>query len=121
MLLFTRLISLLGMKNMFTLDFGLPAEEERSHSSEYTEVKKELGKTKKRIKTLVRSSEAQIALLRGLVRKIDPGGELDERSLDEIGSTVTEEREALSQELLHEELSPTEIMADVSHTQKTYV
>lgn len=118
---FTRLIALLGMKNMFSLDFGLTAEEEQSHLSEYTEVRKQLDKTKKRLKTLVRANEAQLTLLRGLARKIDPETEVDWQSLDEIKSTVTEEQKALSQELLHDELPPIEIQENMPHAQKTYV
>ena len=114
-------MALLGMKNMFTLEFGLPAEEEHFHLSEYTEVRKQLDKTKKRLKTLVRVSKVQNALLRGLAKKIDPGTEIDEQSLDEVRPTVMEEQEAVAQDFLDEELSPTEIVTEMPHTQKTYV
>ena len=117
--LFTRLIALLGMKNLFKQDFGLPAEEDHSHSPEYADVRKKLEKTKKRLKTLVRASEVQIALLRGLARKI--GSEIDEQSLDEIRASMTEEQEALAQGLLDDELPPIEEEAKKPYTQKTYV
>ena len=110
------------MKNLFAQDYGLPSEEGHSHLSKYIELRKQLDKTKKRLKTLVKVSEAQNALLRGLVKKIDPGTEIDEQSLDEIRPVVVEEQEALTQEdLLDEELPPIDIVTDVLHTQKTYV
>ncbi len=106
---------------MFSLDFGLPAEEEQSHLSEYTEVRRQLDKTKKRLKTLVKANEAQLTLLKGLAKKIDPETDMDWQGLDEIRSTVTKEQKALPQELLHEELPLIEIQEDIPHAQKTYV
>lgn len=112
-------MALLGMKNLFKQDFGLPAEEEHSHLSDDTDVRNKLDKTKKRLKTLVRASEVQIALLRGLARKI--GSEIDEQSLDEIRASMTEEQEALAQGELDEELPPNEVEAKKPYTQKTFV
>ena len=86
----------LGMKNVSGLDFGLPANEVDSDLSEYTEVKKQLDKTKKRVKTLVNVIEAQNTLLRRLARKIDPEAEMDARSLDQISPRMAEEQATLA-------------------------
>ena len=51
---------------------GLPADEEDSNGSEYSEVRNQLGKTKNRSKTLVNVVETQNMLLRRLVLKIKP-------------------------------------------------
>ncbi|KAJ7385756.1 Transient receptor putative cation channel sub A member 1 [Desmophyllum pertusum] len=117
-----RLMTLLGIKNFSTLDFGLPTDEEQSDLSEYTEVRKQLDKNKKRLKTLVSVTEVQIALLRRLARKIDPdGAEMDERSLDEISLTVADEQEAFAPDFLDGQL-PNEIMpTDMPYTHNTYV
>lgn len=115
-------MTLLGIKNFSTLDFGLPTDEEQSDLSEYTEVRKQLDKNKKRLKTLVSVTEVQIALLRRLARKIDPdGAEMDERSLDEISLTVADEQEAFAPDFLDGQL-PNEIMpTDMPYTHNTYV
>lgn len=94
----------LGIKHFSRLDFGLPANEEDSNVSEYTEVIKQLDKTKKRVKTLVNVIEVQNALLRRLARKIDPEAEMDARSLDEITPTVTEEQASLPHDFLDGQL-----------------
>ena len=56
------------------LDFNLPADEKDSNGSEYSEVRKQLDKTKNknRSKTLVNVVETQNMLLRRLVLKIQP-------------------------------------------------
>ena len=90
-------MAFLGMKKK-GLDFGLPATEVDSDLSEYTEVRKQLDKTKKRVKTLVNVIEAQNTLLRRLARKIDPEAEMDARSLDQITPSVAEERATLARD-----------------------
>ena len=92
----SRFMAFLGMHNFSKLDFGLPANEVDSDLSEYTEVKKQLDKTKKRVKTLVNVIEAQNTLLRRLARKIDPDAELDARSLDQISPSIAEEQATLA-------------------------
>lgn len=62
----------IGIRRSTKLDFGLPTDEEDSNGSEYSEVRKQLDKTKKRIKTLVNVVETQNILLRRLVLKIEP-------------------------------------------------
>ena len=89
-------MAFLGMQNFSKLDFGLPAHEIDSDLSEYTEVRKQLDKTKKRVKTLVNVVEAQNTLLRRLARKIDPEAELDARSLDQISPSIAEEQATLA-------------------------
>lgn len=110
------------MKNFSALNFGLPTEEEQSNLSEYAEVRKQLDKTKKRVKRLVNVIEAQNTLLRGLARRIDPEAEMDEGSLDEIRSTMMEEQEVLAQDFLddpRDEQLPIEIVMYKPY--KTYV
>lgn len=83
-------MALFGIKSFSRLDFGLPTNGTDSEMSEYTEVRKQLDKTKKRVKTLVNVIEAQNALLRRLARKIDP-----EDDMDQITPTVAEEQAAV--------------------------
>ena len=77
-------------------------------SSEYTEVRKQLEKTKKHVKTQVEAMEAQNTLLKSAATKIDPGAEVEEHSPSEIGYTVENEQggsvseEFLDEQLLHE-------------------
>ena len=80
----------LGIKNSSKLDFGLPADPGDSNLSEYNQVRKQLDKTKRRIKTLVNVIDAQNTLLRRLARKIDPGGEMDSSSLEDIRPIMEE-------------------------------
>ena len=84
------------MQNFSRQDFGLPANEIDSDSSEYTEVKNQLDKTKKRVKTLVNVIEAQNTLLLRLARKIDPEAEMDARTLDQISPSMAEEQATLA-------------------------
>ena len=91
-------MAFLGIKNFSRIDYGLPANEQDTDSSEYTEVRKQLDKTKKRVKTLVNVIEAQNALLRRLARKIDPQAEMDARSLEQITPHVAEEQAALARD-----------------------
>ena len=67
-----RFLARIGIRRSTKLDFGLPTDEEDSNGSEYSEVRKQLDKTKKRIKTLVNVVETQNILLRRLVLKIEP-------------------------------------------------
>lgn len=90
----------LGMKNFSGLDLGFPANEVESDLSEYSEVRKQLDKTKKRVKTLVNVIEAQNTLLRRLARKIDPDAEIDGRSLDQISPSIAEEQATLAPDFL---------------------
>lgn len=53
------------MRRFTKLDFNLPAGEEDSNGSEYSEVTKQPDKTKKRIKTLVNVVETRNMLLEG--------------------------------------------------------
>ena len=66
------------MKEFFALISGPSTEVEKYSLSEYAEIKKQLVKTKKRVKRLVNALEAQNTLLRRLARKIDPEAEMDE-------------------------------------------
>ena len=66
------------MKEFFALISGPSTEEEKSSLSEYAEIKKQLVKTKKRVKRLVNVLEAQNTLLRRLARRIDPEADMDE-------------------------------------------
>lgn len=91
-----RFMALLGIKYFSKRDFGLPGNEKDSDLSEYNEVRKQLDKTKKRVKTLVNVIEAQNTLLRRLARKIDPEAEMDARSLDQITPSVAEDQAALA-------------------------
>lgn len=99
-----RLLACIGVKRTSKLDLGLPSEEEDSNLSEYTEVRKQLDKTKKRIKTLVNVIDAQNTLLRRLARKIDPGDEIDARSLDDIRPTVEENQATMATDYLDGEV-----------------
>lgn len=85
-----RFMAWLGIKNSSKLDFGLPADPGDSNLSEYNQVRKQLDKTKRRIKTLVNVIDAQNTLLRRLARKIDPGGEMDSSSLEDIRPIMEE-------------------------------
>ena len=93
-------MAFLGIKSFSRLDFGLPANDKDSDLSEYTEVRKQLDKTKKRVKTLVNVIEAQNTLLRRLARKIDPEDEMDARSLDQISPSMVEEQATLAPDFL---------------------
>ena len=84
------------MKESSKLDSCLPTNEEDSNSSEFTEVRKQLDKTKKRIKTLVNIIDAQNTLLRRLARKIDP----DNCSLYDIRPTTVEVQTAMAADFL---------------------
>lgn len=87
---------LLGIKYFSKRDFGLPGNEKDSDQSEYNEVRKQLDKTKKRVKTLVNVIEAQNTLLRRLAKKIDPEAEMDARSLEQITPSVVENQASLA-------------------------
>ena len=89
---------LLGMKTSSGLDFTPRAKEEPSPGVvlDYTEIKKKLDLTEKRIETLVDTMEAQNALLRELVKRIDPGTKMDEKSMEMKGSTVEHEQGSTS-------------------------
>ena len=50
---------------------------EEDTNGEYSEVKHQVGKTKKRVKTLATLIKAQTLLLRAVVEKIDPDAEYD--------------------------------------------
>lgn len=60
-----RFLACIGMRRFTKLDFNLPAGEEDSNGSEYSEVTKQPDKTKKRIKTLVNVVETRNMLLEG--------------------------------------------------------
>jgi len=109
-----RLLACIGVKRTSKLDLGLPSEEEDSNLSEYTEVRKQLDKTKKRIKTLVNVIDAQNTLLRRLARKIDPGDEIDARSLDDIRPTVEENQATMATDYLDGEV-PEKKISDKTH------
>ena len=114
-----RLIGLLGMKDFFALNSGLPTEEEQSSLSEYAEIKKQLVKTKKRVKRLVNVLEAQNTMLRRLARKIDPEAEMDEGNL---GATMMNEQKALAQDFLYDPRDDQlPIEASMDRPYKTYV
>ena len=107
------------MKDFFSLNSGLPTEEEQPNLSEYAEIRKQLVKTKKRFKRLVNVLEAQNTVLRRLARKIDPDAEMDEGNL---GATMMEEQKALAQDFLYDpqdEQPPVEAFIDRPY--KTYV
>ena len=89
---------LLGMKTSSGLDFTPRAKEEPFSGVVlgYTEIKKKLDLTEKRVETLVDTMEAQNALLRELVKKIDPGTKMDEESMEMEGSTVEHEHGSTS-------------------------
>ena len=113
------MIGLLGIQDFFALNSGLPTEEEKSSLSEYAEIKKQLVKTKKRVKRLVIVLEAQNTVLRRLVRKIDPEAEEDEENL---GLTVMKEEKTLAQDFLYnsrDDQLPVEASKDRPY--KTYV
>ena len=110
----SRLLACIGVKRTSKLDLGLPSEEEDSNLSEYTEVRKQLDKTKKRIKTLVNVIDAQNTLLRRLARKIDPGDEIDARSLDDIRPTVEENQATMATDYLDGEV-PEKKISDKTH------
>lgn len=84
---------LLGMKTSSGLDFSPRAKEEPSPGVvlDYTEIKKKLDLTEKRVETLVDMMEVQNALLRELVKKIDRGTKMDKKSMEMEGSTVEHE------------------------------
>ena len=84
---------LLGMKTSSGLDFTPRAKEEPSPAVvlDYTEIKKKLDLTEKRVETLVDTMEAQNALLEELVKKIDPGTKMNEKSMEMEGPTVEQE------------------------------
>ena len=84
---------LLGMKTSSGLDFTPRAKEEPSPGVvlDYTEIKKKLDLTEKRVETLVDMMEVQNALLRESVKKIDRGTKMDKKSMEMEGSTVEHE------------------------------
>ena len=84
---------LLGMKTSSGLDFTPRAKEEPSPGVvlDYTEIKKKLDLTEKRVEALVDMMEVQNALLRELVKKIDRGTKMDKKSMEMEGSTVEHE------------------------------
>ena len=90
----------LGIKKSSQPDFGLPSDEQDSNLSEYTEVRKQLDKTKKRIKTLVNVIDAQNKLLRRLAGKIDPEAEIGSCSLDDIRPAMEEGQAAVAPDYL---------------------
>ena len=98
--LLSRVMARLGIKKSSKHDFGLHSDEQDYNLSEYTEVRKQLDKTKKRIKTLVNVIDAQNTLLRRLARKIDPEAEIDSRSLDDIRPTFEESETAMAPDFL---------------------
>lgn len=108
----------LGIKKSSNLDLDFLADEEDSNLSEYAEVKKQLDKTKKRLKTLVNVIDVQNTLLRRLAAKIDPGAEMDARSLDDIRPTVVEGEAAMASDFLDGEL-PEETGTKHSHPETT--
>ena len=79
-------------------------------------MRKQLDKTKKRVKALVNVIEAQNALLRRLARKIDPEAEMDVRSLDQIRPTMTGERVALGEDMFDGQLR-SETAKETTHAQ----
>ena len=83
----------LGMKTSSGLDFTPRAKEEPSPGVvlDYTEIKKKLDLTEKRVEALVDMMEVQNALLRELVKKIDRGTKMDKKSMEMEGSTVEHE------------------------------
>ena len=92
---------LLGMKTSIHpsgLDFTPRAKEEPFSGVvlDYTEIKKKLNLNEKRVETLVDTMEAQNALLRELVKRIDPGTKMDEKSMEMKGSTVEHEQGSTS-------------------------
>ena len=80
----------LGMETSSGLDFTPRAKEELSAGtvSDNTEIKKKLDLSEKRIEALIDAMEVQNTLLRELARKIDPGTEMDKKSLKMKVSTV---------------------------------
>ena len=58
-------LACIGMRRFTKLDFNFPAGEEDSNGSEYSEVRKQPDKPKKRIKTLVNVVETRNMLLEG--------------------------------------------------------
>lgn len=94
----------LGIRHSSKLDFGLPVEEGDSNLDDYNHVKKQLDKTKKRIKTLVNVIDAQNTLLRRLARKIDPVGEMDSHSLEEVRPTIEEGQDVVISDFLDGQL-----------------
>lgn len=90
----------LGIKKSSQHDLGLPSDEQDSNLPEYTEVRKQLDKTKKRIKTLVNVIDAQNKLLRRLARKIDPEAEIGSCSLDDIRPVMEEGQAAVAPDFL---------------------
>ena len=98
------------MKEFFALISGPSTEVEKSSLSEYAEIKKQLVKTKKRVRRLVNVLEAQNTLLRRLARKIDPEAEMDE------------EEKALAQDFLYDSRDDQlPIEASKDRPYKTYV
>ena len=84
---------LLGMEISSGLDFTPRAKEEPFSGVvlDYTEIKKKLDLTEKRVEALVDMMEVQNALLRELVKKIDRGTKMDKKSMEMEGSTVEHE------------------------------
>ena len=99
---FSRFTAWLGFKNSSKLDFGLPADPGDSTLTEYDQFKKQLDKTKKRVKTLVNVIDVQNTLLKRLARKIDPGGEIDSQSLEDIRPIIEERQDVLDGQLPQE-------------------
>lgn len=94
----------LGIRHSSKLDFGLPVEEGDSNLYDYNQVKKQLDKTKKRIKTLVNVIDAQNTLLRRLARKIDPVGEMDSHNLEEVRPIIEEGQDVVISDFLDGQL-----------------
>ena len=84
------------------LYFNLPADEEDSNGSEYSEVRKELDNTKNRSKTLVSVVETQNMLLRRLVLKIEPKAAM---KFNDDRSSSLEDLSTISPDFLDEQES----------------
>ena len=106
-----RLMALLGLTRYAKPSRGPPDNEEESKASEYTEVRKQLDKTKKRVKALVNVIEVQNALLRRLAIKIDPDAEME---IDEIRPTLGDERVALGEDMFDGQ-PPNETTSETPH------
>lgn len=104
-------MALLGFTRYAKPTRGPPDNEEESKASEYTEVRKQLDKTKKRVKALVNVVEVQNALLRRLAIKIDPDAEME---IDEVRPTLGDERVALGEDMFDGQ-PPNETTAETPH------
>ena len=104
-------MALLGLTRYAKPSRGPPDNDEESKASEYTEVRKQLDKTKKRVKALVNVIEVQNALLRRLAIKIDPDAEME---IDEIRPTLGDERVALGEDMFDGQ-PPNETTTETPH------